>query len=86
MCSALGDAAVFQNDNFVAIIDCPQAVCDKDTRPRFFLQDAVDVLQKSVFGMCVEGRSLRHVSIFEGQQAKEGVLLRRRTAREDFSR
>ena len=41
------------------IEDGPQTMCDKDARPCFLSQDAVDILQQSLLGTSIQCRGLR---------------------------
>jgi len=49
----LGDLAISQDNDQVTIVDRAQAMCNKDGCALLFLENAVDVLQKCLFRMCV---------------------------------
>lgn len=55
---ALCYATLFEDDDLIAVIDGPQPMSNKDTRPSLFLQYAVDVLEEALLGVGVECRSL----------------------------
>lgn len=75
--------AVFQDYDLVAIVYCAQPVRNKDTRPRFFLQDAIDVLEQCLFSVCIESRSLCYVSNATGDLVTDDSLLHQRRVKAD---
>lgn len=60
MRSSFADMAVFQHQNLVTIINGAQSMRDKYTGSRFLLDDAVDVLQESLFCVRIQRGSLNH--------------------------
>lgn len=60
MRAALRHTTVFEHDDLIAVVDGPQPVSNKDTRSGLFFQYAVDVLEKALLGVSIEGRSLLH--------------------------
>jgi len=56
--SRFGNLACLQYQDLVAIVDSSQPVGNKDASTALLLQNAVDVLQQSLFSVGVEGRSL----------------------------
>lgn len=58
MRTALRHTTIFEHDDLIAVIDGPQSVSNKDTRPSLFFQYAIDILEKALLSVGVEGRSL----------------------------
>lgn len=58
MRTALRHTTIFEYDDLIAVVYGPQPMSDKDARPSFFFQYAVDVLKEALLSVGVEGRSL----------------------------
>ena len=58
MTALLNHVPVFQDNDDVRVEDCAQTMRHKDACPGLFLEDAVDIEQESLLGLCIESRSL----------------------------
>lgn len=56
--ACLGYVAVLQNQDLVTVADGSQPMSDKNAGTVLVLENTVDVLQKGLFGVGVEGRGL----------------------------
>lgn len=61
--SALSNMPVLEHQDLVAIVDGTQPVRDKHTGACLFFDYAVDILQKRLFRICIQGRGLEVWSI-----------------------
>lgn len=60
MVTTLGNEAITQDKDRIAVEDCTQAVSDKDAGARVVLEDLVDVLKQGLFSVCIERGGLGH--------------------------
>lgn len=58
MRTALRHAAPLKHDDLIAVINRSQPMGHEYTRPTLFFEDAVDVLEKTLLRVGVQGRSL----------------------------
>jgi len=80
----LGDPTFLQHDDQIGVVNGPETMGNEHGRPIPLLDDAVDVLEQSGFGVRVQRGCLRWS--VEDSYRHEDSLLRRRTVTVDPSR